>query len=233
MALDACGVGSRRDERIQPHGQHGRRGRHECSRIGARRGRDARAAFRAARPRDTLPGDRRGMHRVSSTQPVTAGEGLHGRRRQPAARTIGGRAGDDIGEPSTYFGPKGVVVGALLVGLVIFDTALVTVSRSRAGLSVLAGARDHTTHRLRQWVRTPRQVAVVLATTQLLLCAVTITLAQAGRGWVLLAGGVALVFGGALLWQFETSPRFRVERNPAETTVAVNSPEQQRRIVSA
>lgn len=108
-----------------------------------------------------------------------------------------------------YLGPKGVVIGALLVGLVIFDTTLVTISRSRGGRSVLTGGRDHTTHRLGQWLGSPRNVAVTLATTQCLLCAATITLAQAGKGWVLLAGGVALVFGGALLWQFETSPRFR------------------------
>src|SRR5579884_883045 len=49
---------------------------------------------------------------------------------------------------SKYLGPRGVVIGALLVGLVIFDTTLVTISRSRAGRSVLVGGRDHTTHRL-------------------------------------------------------------------------------------
>ena len=113
-----------------------------------------------------------------------------------------------------YLGPKGVVIGALLVGLVIFDTTLVTISRSRAGRGVLTGGRDHTTHRLGEWLGSPRNVAVTLATTQSLLCAVTITVSQAGSGWILLAGGVALVFGGALLWQFETSPRFRTQALP-------------------
>lgn len=107
-----------------------------------------------------------------------------------------------------YLGPRGVVVGALLVGLVIFDTTLVTISRTRAGRSVLSGGRDHTTHRLRQWLGTPRNVALTLAVTQLVLCGVTILVAQAGEGWTLLAGGLALGFAGALIWRFETSPRF-------------------------
>jgi UDP-GlcNAc:undecaprenyl-phosphate GlcNAc-1-phosphate transferase len=112
---------------------------------------------------------------------------------------------------SEYLGPKGVVVGALLVGLVIFDTTLVTVSRSRAGRSVLTGGRDHTTHRLRCWLGTPRNVAVTLATTQLVLCGITILVARAGTGWILLAGAVTLAFGAALIWQFETSSLFRPE----------------------
>jgi UDP-GlcNAc:undecaprenyl-phosphate GlcNAc-1-phosphate transferase len=107
-----------------------------------------------------------------------------------------------------YLGPKGVIVGALLVGLVIFDTTLVTVSRTRGGRSVLTGGRDHTTHRLRKWLGTSRNVAVSLAVAQLLLCGVTILVAQAGQGWTLLAGAVALVFGGALIWRFETLPLF-------------------------
>lgn len=110
-----------------------------------------------------------------------------------------------------YLGPKGVVIGALLVGLVIFDTVLVTVSRTRAGRSAFIGGRDHTTHRLRRWLGTPRNVAVTLASTQLVLCGITILVAQAGRGWVLLAGGVAISFGAALIWRFETSPLFKPE----------------------
>jgi UDP-GlcNAc:undecaprenyl-phosphate/decaprenyl-phosphate GlcNAc-1-phosphate transferase len=118
-----------------------------------------------------------------------------------------------------YLGPKGVVIGALLVGLVIFDTTLVTISRSRAGRSVFAGGRDHTTHRLARVVGTPRRVAMTLAGTQLVLCAVTIGVAQAGGGWVLVSGGVGIAFGLVLLWQFETAPWFKVERPPLEPVV--------------
>lgn len=112
---------------------------------------------------------------------------------------------------SEYLGPKGVVIGALLVGLVIFDTTLVTVSRSRAGRSILTGGRDHTTHRLGRRLGSPRDVAVALALTQFLLCGLTIAVARAGGGWVLLAGGVCAAFAAVLGWHFETSPLFRPE----------------------
>ncbi len=104
---------------------------------------------------------------------------------------------------TNYVGPSGVIVAALLVGLVIFDTTLVTVSRSRAGRSVLAGGRDHITHRLSRRLGQPRNVAMALAGTQLLLCGLTIGVAQAGVGWVLLAGATSLVFGVVLIWALE------------------------------
>ena len=123
-----------------------------------------------------------------------------------------------------YLGPKGVVIGALLVGLVIFDTALVTVSRSRGGRSVLSGGRDHTTHRLVRSLGSPARVAMTLAGTQLALCAATIGVAQAGGGWVLISGAVAIAFGLIILWQFETSRAFRVERQPIDVIVAAELP---------
>jgi len=115
-----------------------------------------------------------------------------------------------------YLGPSGVVIGALLVGLVIFDTTLVTISRSRAGRPVLSGGRDHLTHRLGNQLGSPRKVALALAVTQMVVCALTIAVARAGAGWVLLTGAVGFGLGGVLLWQFETSPWFRPERSPLE-----------------
>ena len=108
-------------------------------------------------------------------------------------------------------GPSGVIVAALLAGLVILDTTLVVISRRRARRAVLTGGRDHLTHRLGHMLGDPRRVAVVLATTQLLVCALTIGAARAGLGWVLLAGGLAIAFAGMLIWQLENSPRFQPE----------------------
>jgi UDP-GlcNAc:undecaprenyl-phosphate GlcNAc-1-phosphate transferase len=102
-----------------------------------------------------------------------------------------------------YLGPSGVIVAALLVALVIFDTTLVTVSRTRAGRSVLSGGRDHLTHRLAARLGGPRNVALTLGVSQLILCAITIGVAQAGVGWVLLSGGAGIALGLALIWQFE------------------------------
>jgi UDP-GlcNAc:undecaprenyl-phosphate/decaprenyl-phosphate GlcNAc-1-phosphate transferase len=107
-----------------------------------------------------------------------------------------------------YFGTRGIIIGPLLVGLVILDTTLVTVSRRRGHRAVLSGGRDHLTHRLVNWVGSPRTVALMLAATQLLVCAATIAIARAGWGWVLLAGGAAVAFGLVMIWQLERIPFF-------------------------
>lgn len=52
---------------------------------------------------------------------------------------------------ATAVGPfGGAVAAALLVAPALFDTALVVVSRSRAGRSILIGGTDHTAHRLQR-----------------------------------------------------------------------------------
>lgn len=121
-----------------------------------------------------------------------------------------------------YLGPSGVIVAALLVGLVIFDTTLVTVSRTRAGRSVLAGGRDHLTHRLSRLLGSPRNVAMTLALAQLLLCGATIGVAQAGVGWVLLAGGLGVTFGATLIWQFD-KPIAELEARQAASVIEVEA----------
>jgi UDP-GlcNAc:undecaprenyl-phosphate GlcNAc-1-phosphate transferase len=107
-----------------------------------------------------------------------------------------------------YLGASGVIVAALLVGLVILDTTLVVVSRSRGGRPVLSGGRDHLTHRLARRIGPPRNVALALAGAQVALCAVTIGVAQAGIGWVVLAGAAGVMLGAALIWVLERSPWF-------------------------
>jgi hypothetical protein len=106
---------------------------------------------------------------------------------------------------SNYLGPSGVVVGALMVGLVILDTTLVTYSRKRGGRPVFSGGRDHLTHRIVHRLGSAQAVALTLAGTQLVVCAITIAVAQAGVGWVLLAGACCAMFGLALIWRFERS----------------------------
>lgn len=67
------------------------------------------------------------------------------------------------GDPSLLVA---VGAGVVLAGLPAADTALVIVSRSRRGVSLLTGGRDHLTHRLLARLRSPRLVAVVLAVAQ-------------------------------------------------------------------
>jgi len=127
-----------------------------------------------------------------------------------------------------YFGPSGVVIGALLVALVILDTTLVTVSRSRGGRPVLSGGRDHLTHRLAKRLGSPRRVALTLAVTQLFVCGVTITVAQAGAGWVLIAGAFGILAAAALIWQFEISPLLQPDLpagEAADPTVIPGAPD--------
>ena len=127
-----------------------------------------------------------------------------------------------------YFGPSGVVIGALLVALVILDTTLVTFSRSRGGRPVLSGGRDHLTHRLARRLGSPRRVALTLAVAQLLVCGVTISVAQAGAGWVLIAGAFGIAAAAALIWQFESSPVFQPDpcaEEPVDVATVIPGPE--------
>lgn len=71
-------------------------------------------------------------------------------------------------------GNAGLLVGALLAGLPIFDATLVCVSRARRGLTVVTGGRDHLTHRLLLVLRSPRRVAGALAALQALLSGLAI-----------------------------------------------------------
>jgi UDP-GlcNAc:undecaprenyl-phosphate GlcNAc-1-phosphate transferase len=118
-----------------------------------------------------------------------------------------------------YLGPSGVIVAALLAGIVIFDTTLVTVSRTRAGKNVLSGGRDHTTHRLIRRLQSPRRVALALGGVQCSICALTIGVARAGIGWVLLTGALMIAAGVLLIRQFERSALFGREAPEAPQAV--------------
>ncbi len=55
-----------------------------------------------------------------------------------------------------------ILAAVILAGLPVVDTALVMISRRRAGIPLLTGGRDHMTHRLLSRLGSPRTVAVVL-----------------------------------------------------------------------
>ena len=67
------------------------------------------------------------------------------------------------------------------VGLPVFDTSLVVLSRRRRGAQVFSGATDHTTHRLLAFLKTPRAVACALAGVQATLCALAIEATRLGN----------------------------------------------------
>jgi len=63
-------------------------------------------------------------------------------------------------------------------------------------------------HRLARRLGPAPNVALALAAAQVVLCAVTIAVAQAGIGWVVLAGAAGVMLGGVLIWELERSPWF-------------------------
>lgn len=77
-------------------------------------------------------------------------------------------------------GDANVLAAALLAGLPILDTALVSVSRMRRGVTLMTGGRDHLTHRLLVALGTPRRVAITLTSIQAALCAFAIVGDQLG-----------------------------------------------------
>jgi UDP-GlcNAc:undecaprenyl-phosphate/decaprenyl-phosphate GlcNAc-1-phosphate transferase len=93
-------------------------------------------------------------------------------------------------------GHAGLLAGALLVALPMLDTALVIVSRTRRGVTLVTGGRDHLTHRLLLTLGTPRAVAVALAVTQAALSTLAILGFEWGTGALL--GFAFLAFAAAI-----------------------------------
>jgi UDP-GlcNAc:undecaprenyl-phosphate GlcNAc-1-phosphate transferase len=101
-------------------------------------------------------------------------------------------------------GNAGLLMGALLAGLPILDVTLVSLSRTRRGVSLLTGGRDHLTHRILLAVRSPRLVALALAAAQGLLCAVAISSYELGTGALIGFGFTAFVLGLAAVLVLDT-----------------------------
>lgn len=105
-------------------------------------------------------------------------------------------------------GDGNVLAGALLVGLPILDTVLVSVSRKRRGVTLVTGGRDHLTHRLLLALRSPRVVAAWLAIAQGILCALAITGDRLGMAVLGAIAIGAVSFGLAAIALLDT-PRWR------------------------
>ena len=104
----------------------------------------------------------------------------------------------------TEMGFEHLLVGILLAGLPVLDTALVSVSRRRAGFSLVQGGRDHLTHRLVTRLGSARTVALTLGVIQAGLGAVAVGVVEAGRGSVVLAWSIWFVAATAAITLLET-----------------------------
>jgi UDP-GlcNAc:undecaprenyl-phosphate GlcNAc-1-phosphate transferase len=99
---------------------------------------------------------------------------------------------------------------APLVGLPIFDTTLVVVSRLRRRAPVFSGDRAHVTHRLLEELGSERRVAAVLAIAQATLCGLSIALFQLDPAAVVAATAAYAAAAVGAIALFETaalSPR--------------------------
>jgi UDP-GlcNAc:undecaprenyl-phosphate GlcNAc-1-phosphate transferase len=114
-----------------------------------------------------------------------------------------------------------LVPAGLLVGLAIFDTSLVIVSRYRRRVRICLGGRDHLTHRLLPSLRSPRAVVGALGLVQSVLCLVaiaTIELGTMGSGLVAVPCAAVAVFAAWMLEgqagsHQETAPAARISSN--------------------
>lgn len=114
-----------------------------------------------------------------------------------AAALMAMPSGDDIGWPF-------VLAALLLVGLPVVDTALVMVSRRRAGVPLLTGGRDHLTHRLSTRLGSAHAVAILLAPIQAVLGAIAIGVVELGEGSVIAAWSVWFVAATSAIVILET-----------------------------
>jgi UDP-GlcNAc:undecaprenyl-phosphate GlcNAc-1-phosphate transferase len=101
------------------------------------------------------------------------------------------------------------MVPVLVMGVPIFDTTLVTLSRLRRGLNPLTTpGRDHVSHRLVSAGMRRREavLTVYVASFVLGLLAIFVTRASVVEGYI--GGGVAAVLGLYGLWRMERPPFF-------------------------
>jgi UDP-GlcNAc:undecaprenyl-phosphate GlcNAc-1-phosphate transferase len=105
-------------------------------------------------------------------------------------------------------GPAGLAAAASIVGLVILDTTLVTVSRRRGGRPLLTGGRDHLTHRLRARLGTPQSVAALLAAGQAAMCAMAVLLSVTDPGMLLAFAALLVLAAAGVIRALESPPWF-------------------------
>jgi UDP-GlcNAc:undecaprenyl-phosphate GlcNAc-1-phosphate transferase len=101
---------------------------------------------------------------------------------------------------------RSLILAFLVVGLVIFDTVLVVISRHRRRVPIYKGARDHTTHRLVVTLGSARAVAVTLAVVQAGLCALAVTVAAGEEGYAVFVGAACVAIGFSCGLVLEVGP---------------------------
>ena len=118
----------------------------------------------------------------------------------------------DLGWPT-------VLGAAVLMGLPVLDTMLVVTSRTRRGIALATGGRDHLTHRLKTRLHTSVRVALVLAALQLVASAAAIAALEYGRTATLVTALAALGVGVLIVMRLD-GPAWAPTAVPATRTRA-------------
>jgi UDP-GlcNAc:undecaprenyl-phosphate/decaprenyl-phosphate GlcNAc-1-phosphate transferase len=114
---------------------------------------------------------------------------------------------------------QSLAMGLLFVGIPALDTALVTVSRRRRGISILTAGRDHLTHRARQRFSTARAVAVALGGAQAVISALAVVAVTGGSAAIVVAVVAYLVGLGVAITLLDS--RFDAQPVAGATATAV------------
>jgi UDP-GlcNAc:undecaprenyl-phosphate/decaprenyl-phosphate GlcNAc-1-phosphate transferase len=109
-----------------------------------------------------------------------------------AAMAMNLPVGDGLGWPL-------LLVGGLLLGVPVLDTVLVIVSRTRRGVALMTGGRDHLTHRLHTKLSSAHTVALVLAVLQAAVSLLAIVALQLGREAIIMAALVCLALAAGVI----------------------------------
>jgi UDP-GlcNAc:undecaprenyl-phosphate GlcNAc-1-phosphate transferase len=118
------------------------------------------------------------------------------------------------------------MVPVLVMGLPVFDTVLVVISRLRRRLNPMATpGKDHTSHRLVAAGMTQREAVLTLYVVSFVLglLATFITEASVVEGYV--AGGLVVLAGVYALWRLERPPFFKAKpktQTPGFTVESIN-----------
>jgi UDP-GlcNAc:undecaprenyl-phosphate GlcNAc-1-phosphate transferase len=99
---------------------------------------------------------------------------------------------------------QSLLVALLLVGIPALDTTLVVVSRRRRGVPVLAGGRDHLTHRARVFLPGARAVALSLGAIQAVVSVVAVLASQGGGSFVVISAIMYVLAAGAAIGLLES-----------------------------
>ncbi len=113
-----------------------------------------------------------------------------------------GLAALSLGLRPKVHAPLSMAVPIIALGVPIFDTTLIVISRIRAGQSPAIGGTDHTSHRLLARGLTPRQAAGALWVVQLVLGAFAVVISRSNTAVGGALTALVVVTGLASLWVF-------------------------------